>query len=96
MPLCELTPTSFSDKEVQVELKEYLEKKMGKYDAIVTLEENVKSGGFGEHVSAFLAQAGYQGKMECISVPDEFIQHGDAELLKHKLLNAEFELEFQV
>jgi deoxyxylulose-5-phosphate synthase len=23
--------------------------------------------------------------MECISVPDEFIQHGDAELLKHKL-----------
>ena len=28
MPLCELTPTSFSDKEVQVELKEYLEKKL--------------------------------------------------------------------
>jgi 1-deoxy-D-xylulose-5-phosphate synthase len=58
---------------------------MGKYDAIVTLEENVRSGGFGEHVSAFLAQAGYTGKIECISVPDEFIQHGDADLLKHKL-----------
>jgi deoxyxylulose-5-phosphate synthase len=23
--------------------------------------------------------------MECISVPDAFVQHGDAELLKHKL-----------
>ncbi|MBR0429719.1 MAG: 1-deoxy-D-xylulose-5-phosphate synthase [Lachnospiraceae bacterium] len=65
--------------------KEYLEKKMGKYDAIVTLEENVRSGGFGEHVSAFLAQAGYKGRIECISVPDTFVQHGDAELLKHKL-----------
>lgn len=28
MPLCELTPTSFSDKEVQAELKEYLDKKL--------------------------------------------------------------------
>ncbi|MCR5640614.1 MAG: 1-deoxy-D-xylulose-5-phosphate synthase [Lachnospiraceae bacterium] len=65
--------------------KEYLEKKMVKYDAIVTLEENVKSGGFGEHVAAFLCESGYQGLVHNIAVPDEFVQHGDAELLKHKL-----------
>lgn len=64
---------------------EYLQKKMGKYDAIVTLEENVRSGGFGEHVAAFLARSGYRGVVESVSVPDTFVQHGDAELLKHKL-----------
>ena len=46
------------------------------YDLIVTMEENVTTGGFGQQVESALVAAGYQGSMLNISVPDMFVQHG--------------------
>ena len=65
--------------------KKYLSEAASKYDLIVTLEENVRSGGFGEHVSDVLSDLGYRGRVKIISVPDEFIEHGNASLLKKNL-----------
>lgn len=52
---------------------------------IVTMEENVKRGGFGEQVADFLLE---QDKTENefinISLPDTFIEHGSVEILKKK------------
>ena len=52
---------------------------------IVTLEENVRSGGFGERVGAFLNDCDYKGRLINVSVPDEFVPHGDVDILKKKL-----------
>jgi len=52
----------------------------------VTMEENVKRGGFGEEVSVFLCENDYRGiKHLNISIPNMFVEHGDRSLLKEKL-----------
>ena len=43
---------------------------------IVTLEENVLSGGFGEGVSEFLRKAEMPVRVLSMGVPDKFIEHG--------------------
>ncbi len=62
--------------------RDYLKKAAKRFALIVTLEENVASGGFGEHVSIFLEKEGYAGKVLRISLPDEFIPHGSVNELK--------------
>lgn len=52
----------------------------------VTMEENVKSGGFGEKVASFLIEHNYAGiKHFNISLPNEFIKQGEVSVLKEKL-----------
>lgn len=46
------------------------------YRMVVTLEENVARGGFGEGVAAALSLRGYRGKFVPVSLPDQFIEHG--------------------
>jgi 1-deoxy-D-xylulose-5-phosphate synthase len=54
-----------------------------KYKLIVTMEENVLSGGFGEHVTEFMYQSNYEGNLINVALPNEFIPHGSRdELLK--------------
>ncbi len=62
-----------------------LDNLLGKYSRIVTVEENVFPGGFGEGVAAYLAGAGWGGKFSRIAIPDRFIQHGTREELLHML-----------
>lgn len=46
------------------------------YELVVTLEENVKDGGFGERVLAFAEEEDLPFGMEIIALPDRFIPHG--------------------
>ena len=46
------------------------------YELVVTLEENVKDGGFGERVLAFAEEEDLPFGVEIIAVPDRFIPHG--------------------
>ena len=46
---------------------------------IVTLEDNVLSGGFGSSVGEFLADNGYKTNILRIGWPDKFISHGSTE-----------------
>jgi len=50
---------------------------------LVTMEENVLAGGFGAAILEQLQQAGLLEKIKTLSLgfPDEFITHGDKELL---------------
>ncbi len=85
----------FSDEDVKVAVcnarfaapldEAYLKEAAGRYDAIITMEENVRSGGFGEHVLSCLERADYDGRVEIISVPDDFIEHGNVGLLKKNI-----------
>ena len=50
---------------------------------IVTMEENVRSGGFGEAVLDYYNQIHADGfRVLTVSLPDDYIEHGNVELLK--------------
>ncbi|MCR4679876.1 MAG: 1-deoxy-D-xylulose-5-phosphate synthase [Lachnospiraceae bacterium] len=57
----------------------------GEHKLIVTLEENVASGGFGERVRDFLDREGSDTELITISIPDEYVEHGNVELLKKEI-----------
>ena len=62
----------------------------GEHKLLVSLEENVKSGGLGEKVMGVLKKAGSETRLLNISLPDAFIEHGSADELKRELsLDAE-------
>ena len=48
----------------------------------ITVEENALSSGLGEIVKAFLCGSG--AEVECIGLPDKFIEHGNLEALRKK------------
>ncbi|SFR67473.1 1-deoxy-D-xylulose-5-phosphate synthase [Anaeromicropila populeti] len=72
------------DKEIITEIAE-------SHSVLVCLEENIKSGGFGEHVSQFvLEELSEKISILTISIPDIFVEHGSVEQLHLKLgLDAE-------
>ncbi len=52
---------------------------------IVTMEENVESGGYGEKVLSYMERTGKRNKYLNISIPDAYVEHGDVELLKKEI-----------
>ncbi|MBQ3610831.1 MAG: 1-deoxy-D-xylulose-5-phosphate synthase [Firmicutes bacterium] len=62
--------------------KEKLEKSASKYPLIVTVEDNMVSGGFGESVKEYLK--GNDLKVINVGWPDSFIEHGSADELYKK------------
>lgn len=71
--------------------KEIIDKMVQKHVLLVTLEENVKNGGFGQKVADYLFETKRQHvKLLNIAVPDIFIEHGGvSELQKRFGLDAE-------
>lgn len=62
--------------------EETLKKLPSKHRIIVTLEENVISGGFGEHVRTFFSDILQGQKLLTVALPDAFIEHGSPDILK--------------
>ena len=65
--------------------EEYLIDAASKYQCIVTLEDNVYTGGMGERINNILYANGYNGKIINISLPDEFVGHGSIARLQKSL-----------
>ena len=65
--------------------EEYLQNAMGKYQVIVTMEENVALGGMGEHMACFLRREGFEGSILPVAIPDEFVEQGNVDTLKEML-----------
>ncbi len=55
------------------------------HSLIVTMEENVACGGYGEKVLAYMNRAGLQSRYLNISLPDAYVEHGNVELLKREV-----------
>ena len=56
-----------------------------KIPRIVTVEENVRQGGFGSAVLECLSDQGITGfRLECIGIADTFVEHGSQEILRSK------------
>ncbi|MCM1992748.1 1-deoxy-D-xylulose-5-phosphate synthase [Oceanirhabdus seepicola] len=55
-----------------------------KFKVIVTIEDNVLRGGFGESVLSYLNKTDSNSKILNLGFPDEFIEHGNVEILYEK------------
>ena len=54
------------------------------HQLLVTMEENVKSGGFGEAVLEYLNEIKSQTRAMVIALPDDYVEHGNVDLLKQE------------
>ena len=63
------------DKEVVCSLEQ-------NHDLLVTLEENVASGGFGEHIAAFVKEQNLDIDVQIMAIPDMYVEHGTVDKLK--------------
>ena len=54
------------------------------HSLLVTVEENVKSGGFGEHVSAYMEACHPEVRVLPLAIPDHFIEHGTVDRQRMK------------
>lgn len=52
---------------------------------VVTMEENVASGGYGEKVREAIDELHTQIKFLQIAIPDEYVEHGNVDLLKQEI-----------
>ncbi len=64
---------------------EMLTEQLPKHRLLVTMEENVKSGGFGEHVEAWVLENFPGYPVLPIAIPDQFVEQGNADLLKKEV-----------
>ena len=52
---------------------------------VVTLEENVLSGGFGEKVCNYMKDKQYTNKLLMVGIPDDYVEHGNVDLLRKEI-----------
>lgn len=64
--------------------QELLKQIAGTHKLIATIEENVLSGGYGEHVASYYAKETISTRLLNFAIPDEFVEHGDVSVLREK------------
>ena len=66
---------------------ELLDSMVEQHDYLVTLEENVISGGFGEHVIQYFNEkdAQHMPRILNIALPNVYVEHGNVDILKKEL-----------
>lgn len=69
-------------KPIDTEMIEYLSKN---HELLVTMEENVESGGFGEKVRTYVDERKWEMGVLSICVPDEYVEHGNVEILRKEI-----------
>ncbi len=74
---CTLVNARFA-KPLDVEMLNNVSKE---HKLLVTMEENVKSGGFGEQVMEYVTACGYDVRILNIAISDEYVEHGNVEIL---------------
>ncbi|MFV0464968.1 MAG: 1-deoxy-D-xylulose-5-phosphate synthase [Lachnospiraceae bacterium] len=62
-----------------------LMKASDEHNIIVTLEENVINGGFGEHVAEFLTTYKRNNHLIRIAISDEYVEHGNVDILRREV-----------
>ena len=63
--------------------EEMLENVFSRFTAVMTLEDGCIPGGFGMTLKAKAFELGYKGAFTALGIPDEFIEHGEVEELRH-------------
>ena len=64
---------------------EVLEEMCKGHSLIVTIEENVASGGYGEKVRDYIFDNRLDCDVEIIALPDDYVEHGNVDILKQEV-----------
>ena len=56
------------------------------HQLILTVEENVKTGGYGEQVEAFVEDQNLPVHVLTAALPDDYIEHGSVDILREEVL----------
>lgn len=78
---CSLVNARFV-KPLDTEMLEYLAKD---HSLLVTVEENVLTGGFGEQVMEYAMRSKLKIRVRGIGIPDEYVEHGNVEVLRREV-----------
>ena len=54
---------------------------MKKHSKVITIEDNVITGGFGSRINTFIIENNYNVKVENIGIPDKYVEHGNVDEL---------------
>ncbi len=65
--------------------EELIKEAVSLHSHIVTMEENVLSGGYSQRVGAFLLRDGHFCKHTSIAIPDMYVEHGNVDILKKEI-----------
>lgn len=65
--------------------EELIREALAEHSLIVTLEENVASGGFGEKVRSYVDSLETTCEVITVAIPDEYVEHGNVEALKREI-----------
>lgn len=76
-----IRPTLVNARFVKPLDSELIAKLADEHSIIITMEDNVKIGGFGSLVNNLLLEINYKGKVINIGIPDVFIEHGNVDEL---------------
>lgn len=66
-------------KPIDTEMLEHLQKC---HRLIVTIEENVQTGGYGEHIVEYISRKGLGMKVLTLALPDDYVEHGSIDVLR--------------
>jgi 1-deoxy-D-xylulose-5-phosphate synthase len=64
--------------------EEMLDELVKEHKLIVTIEENVQTGGYGEKVLEYVSRKGYDVKVLILALPDQYIEHGNISVLREE------------
>lgn len=76
-----INPTIVNARFLKPIDEELLHELFKEHKNVVTIEDNVGSGGFGSRINQFIIDNNYNKKIKNISLPNEFIQHGDVDAI---------------
>lgn len=62
--------------------EEMIDELVKTHKLLVTIEENVQTGGYGEHVLEYVSRKGYDVKVLILALPDKYIEHGNIDVLR--------------
>ena len=79
-----INPTLVNARFVKPLDKKMLDRLAKEHKILVTMEENVATGGFGSQVADYMRREHPEVKILTIALPDSFIEHGNPEKLKYK------------
>ncbi|MBQ7430169.1 MAG: 1-deoxy-D-xylulose-5-phosphate synthase [Butyrivibrio sp.] len=64
---------------------EYITGAAADHRLVVTMEENVQTGGFGEAVRTYVSEHDFDIDVMTVAIPDEFVTHGNVDKLREML-----------
>ena len=76
-----INPTIVNARFLKPMDEELLHDLLKNHSKVVTIEDNVISGGFGSRINKFIIDNNYNVKIENIGIPDKFVEHGNVDEL---------------